>query len=541
MKLQYYIFLLLLITLLLIILILIQYFKNDKKELYYYTVIDEINKKDRRYISHICNIYKNNDKDNINPYRLDNNLKEINKDKNISKNIQKKIQLKLKKLCELTKYNNAKNPFDNIINCNGNKDCDSIISNEDKIQLCTMFNNPSPTNKEYCGTKDPHPVVNKMCLSKEQSDILNNLCNGLTSNTSFKNSSNPLFKHYYCKDNQFIDEDCNEQSSLQMLDKLTIRTIPIKDEDKECSKENGGFGIYSTSDNKNAGEVDTRDKYFKWNSIKLNDTPCTVRPNILARESIDRNKYQRNIYGNIEEKCTVGDGRWSIPTENRILTNERTIHIDHHVPLKNAYISDACKWNNSNLASVYANDMTPGHLKAISYTMNTSKLDKSPYEWMPYKYRTNKLGTQEPITEEDCKYASDWIAVKYRYNLSIRQGERNELEKVLNSNICQNNNLLYPSYPVFKEDPIGISKLIAKDNKNILLTPVISQGDYNKRIKLKTKWIDWSRNTIKTDQESKNEAFNDIRNNKQLFGIYNDTYLDKLTLQELEDILLSDF
>jgi len=345
----------------------------------------------------------------------------------------------------------------------------------------------------------------------------------------------------YCKDNQFINEDCNEQSSLQMLDKLTIRTIPIKDEDEECSKENGGFGIYSTSDNKNTGEVDTRDKYFKWNSIKLNDTPCTVRPNILARDSIDGNSYKKNIWGNIEEKCTVGDGKWSIPTENRILTNERTMHIDHHVPLKNAYISGACQWNDPGLASVYANDMTPGHLKAISYTMNTSKLDKSPDEWMPYKYRTNKLGTQEPITEEDCKYASDWISVKYRYDLSIRQEEKNELEKVLNSSVCQTNNLIYPSYPVFKEDKKGISKEIVNINKNILLTPIISQEDYNKRIKLKTKWIDWSRNTIKTDQERKNEAFNDIRNNKQLFGIYNDTYLDKLTLQELEDILLSDF
>jgi len=147
----------------------------------------------------------------------------------------------------------------------------------------------------------------------------------------------------------------------------------------------------------------------------------------------------------------------------------------------------------------------------------------------------------ESILKEDCKYASDWIAVKYRYDLTIRQEEKDELEKVIISDVCQSNNLIYPTYPVFKEDLKGMSKYIAKENKNILLTPVLTQYDYNTRIQLKSKWIDWSRNINKLEQERKDEALKDIRNNKLVFGIYNDTYLDNLTLSQLEDILLSEF
>ena len=485
------------LLLLLIIIILIYYNLLDNTEFYSsQKVTDILKNKDIRYREHICNIYKNLNSNNTNPYFYDINLNNLDITKEKHK-IQNSTAADLENnYCNYKQFDNINNFYTNFLICNGDKDCDNL-SYKDKVNICTKFNYPIESEQQKCATRGEHssPLENNVCISNEKTKLLEGLCNGLTTPIQFKNSSNILFKHFYCNDNK-NDLNCNEQSSLELLNKLTIRNIPLENEEESCSKHNGGFGIYSTEAVNNI-----RNNYFGWNNIKLNNTPCTARPNVLARDSIDGNSYKRNIWGNIEEKCTVGDGKWSIPTENRILTNERTIHIDHHVPLKNAYISGACQWNDPNLASVYANDMTPGHLKAISYTMNTSKSDKSPDEWMPYKYRSNKLSTQESISKEDCEYASDWIAIKYRYDLSIRQEEKDELEKVLNSSICQNNNLLYPSYPVYKEDPIGISKIIAKDNKNILLTPILTQKYYNKRIQLKSKWIDWSRNINKTEQE----------------------------------------
>jgi hypothetical protein len=190
---------------------------------------------------------------------------------------------------------------------------------------------------------------------------------------------------------------------------------------------------------------------------------------------------------------------------------------------------------------VYGNDMTPGHLKAISYTMNTSKSDKSPQDWMPYKYREDHLNTQNAgdITEEDCKYASDWIAVKYRYGLNITQDEKDELKTVLNSPLCKLEENMYPSYPIFEKDPKGISKDIAKLDSNILLTPLLNIDDYKKRLELKKIWLDLSRNEYLPETQIINQALVDIKNNKSLFGIYNDKFLDKLKLKNLISILIS--
>ncbi|NBU96768.1 MAG: hypothetical protein EBS19_00920, partial [Spirochaetia bacterium] len=211
---------------------------------------------------------------------------------------------------------------------------------------------------------------------------------------------------------------------------------------------------------------DKRKSVFGYPDYKNNASDCITQYNVLARDSINGKEYEQNIWGRKTE-CKIGEGKWNSPVENRILQNQRMIDIDHHVPLHNAYISGACKWSNPDISTIYGNDMTPGHLKAISYNMNRSKIDKSPAQWMPYKYRSEHLETplENEKSSNDCIYAADWVAVKYRYNLTLTEEEYDELFTMLSSNMC---NTIYPSEPIYKSSPIGFSQSIIEKDKRIL-------------------------------------------------------------------------
>jgi hypothetical protein len=523
--------------LIIIIFIVIILLYHNSLEFYEKTISSELENPniDLYYKAHMCTIYKNLQNEKLNPRYYDINLNRL--DTSLPNTNPHTIQLNTQKrlhnnICKFKEYEQANGPFYSFINCGNNKQCESNLSKEDKINICYMFNNIKDDKcKNRCSSKNQYcnPIDNSSCITESEFNSLNLLCNGIKDRKDFNNTNNVLYRHYYCKDN-LNDLKCLQQSSLELLDELDVRYV----DEENCSLSNtGAAGLYDPEE--------TRNNYYKYDKIYMNKTPCTVRPTVLARDSIDGNSYSTNIWSNPSNICSVGDGRWDIPVENRVLTNERTIHIDHHVPLKNAYVSGACFWKNPNIPMIYGNDMTPGHLKAISYTMNTSKSDKSPQYWMPYKYRQEHLNTQNAgdITEEDCKYASDWVAVKYRYDLSITQDEKDELNTVLNSPICRLDENMYPSYPIFEKDPKGISKVISELDSNILLTPLLNSDDYKKRLELKTKWLDLSRNEYLPKAQIRNDALIDIKNNKYLFGIYNDKFLDKLELKKLISILIS--
>ena len=58
-------------------------------------------------------------------------------------------------------------------------------------------------------------------------------------------------------------------------------------------------------------------------------------------------------------------------------------------------------------------------LVAVTDNVNQSKGDRDPAAWMP------------PLAGVECRYASDWVVVKYRWDLSIDTAERDALAGLL--------------------------------------------------------------------------------------------------------------
>ena len=95
------------------------------------------------------------------------------------------------------------------------------------------------------------------------------------------------------------------------------------------------------------------------------------------------------------------------------------IEIDHVVALAEAWRSGAWSWDAAR-REAFANDLDePGALIAVSSKSNQSKADKDPGEWRPTR------------RESWCEWATSWLAVKAKWQLSVDDRELQALRQVL--------------------------------------------------------------------------------------------------------------
>ena len=146
-----------------------------------------------------------------------------------------------------------------------------------------------------------------------------------------------------------------------------------------------------------------RSSFRHW--IDADSNGCDTRRDVLAAESIK------------SVNCrTLSGGAWVSAFDGMRTTNASGFDVDHMVPLKEAWESGAHSWNAATRAS-FANDLAYEHsLIAVSARSNRSKSDRDPNNWMP------------PATAFHCQYVGRWIAVKYRWSLTVDPTEKSFLE-----------------------------------------------------------------------------------------------------------------
>lgn len=112
-------------------------------------------------------------------------------------------------------------------------------------------------------------------------------------------------------------------------------------------------------------------------------------------------------------KCSVKTGTWTSMYDGVVVTSASRLDVDHVVPLKEAWESGAASWS-SDARMRYANDLDFGwSLVAVSASSNRSKSDRDPAEWRP--------------SQSVCEYLQRWVAVKYRWALTIDPAEAGAL------------------------------------------------------------------------------------------------------------------
>lgn len=142
-----------------------------------------------------------------------------------------------------------------------------------------------------------------------------------------------------------------------------------------------------------------RDLFEHWS---YQSSGCDTRDVVLARSDQAGNP------------CGSDSGVWVSAYDGVRLTDPGELDVDHMVPLAEAWDSGARTWTAAR-REAYANDLHPWSLLAVSASSNRSKSDQDPAEWMP----TNRAFT--------CQYTARWIAVKFRWRLSVDPDEAQAL------------------------------------------------------------------------------------------------------------------
>ncbi|KUN29237.1 hypothetical protein AQJ23_00105 [Streptomyces antibioticus] len=158
----------------------------------------------------------------------------------------------------------------------------------------------------------------------------------------------------------------------------------------------------------------SRDKFRHW--IDADRDGCSTRNEVLIEEAVTAPTVGAN--------CALTGGSWYSPYDDVYFTVARSLDIDHLVPLAEAWDSGASAWTSKERQD-YANDLDDARaLIAVSAASNRSKSDQDPATWQP------------PATGYRCTYATDWIAIKTRWQLAIDTAEQAALTGILDD--CPN-------------------------------------------------------------------------------------------------------
>lgn len=155
---------------------------------------------------------------------------------------------------------------------------------------------------------------------------------------------------------------------------------------------------------------------------------CDSRDQVLKRDSISLPQVD-------PVNCDVIAGDWVSPYDGARWSNPSDIDIDHVVALKEAWDSGAWAWSAAQ-RKAFANDTSDSRtLLAVTDSVNQSKSDKDPSNWLP------------PLQSYTCTYLGNWIAVKVRWNLSMDSSEYGRIKNLLQSTCISLNIAPIPNLP----------------------------------------------------------------------------------------------
>ena len=143
-----------------------------------------------------------------------------------------------------------------------------------------------------------------------------------------------------------------------------------------------------------------RDLFPHW--IDVDADGCDTRQEVLIRDS------DIAVVLHPERVCRVVEGRWWSAYDDEWTTNPDHLHIDHLVPLAEAWESGARLWT-AEQREAFAN--AEDGLVAVSAASNMAKAASDPARWLP------------PNEDVWCIYVAVWIEVKATWDLTADDAE----------------------------------------------------------------------------------------------------------------------
>lgn len=141
---------------------------------------------------------------------------------------------------------------------------------------------------------------------------------------------------------------------------------------------------------------------------------CPTRYDVLARDLVGTTVDPAS-------PCTVHGGILTDPYTGRVVDAGRSgirgIHVDHVFPLSAAWDLGASRWPAQRRAA-FANDVDR-NLVAVTGSVNTTKSDSTPAEWLP------------PDPRRHCFYAARYLSAAAAYDLPVTAADHAVLETAI--------------------------------------------------------------------------------------------------------------
>jgi len=152
-------------------------------------------------------------------------------------------------------------------------------------------------------------------------------------------------------------------------------------------------------------EYDRDEQFGGWRDA---DGDClNTRDEVLKRDSITATN----------DGCDIEDGEWLSLYDGQFIASATQLEIDHLVALKEAWVSGAARWTGER-RNAFVNDLGyAGSLIAVSIESHDPKGALDPSEWLP--------------EEGVCEFVERWVAIKWRWGLSVDYREQQALRKLL--------------------------------------------------------------------------------------------------------------
>jgi hypothetical protein len=195
---------------------------------------------------------------------------------------------------------------------------------------------------------------------------------------------------------------------------------------------------------------------------------CDTRAEVLLEEATRAPSKSRD--------CKLTGGTWVSPYDGKTVHDASDLDIDHVVPLAEAWQSGAYAWTTATRER-YANDLNYfADLVAVTAHENRSKGDKEPSGYLP------------PKASFQCTYEAWWVAVKWRWHLSVDSAEKSWLSTHLAG--CGWPKVLRPGRPHVDGAPSGSSHAPSKSGVRISRIRFDSPGtDTGSNASRNAEWI----------------------------------------------------
>ncbi|MEU1334880.1 HNH endonuclease family protein [Streptomyces sp. NPDC005865] len=158
-----------------------------------------------------------------------------------------------------------------------------------------------------------------------------------------------------------------------------------------------------------------RARFRHWNAGAKADG-CDTGAEVLIAEASEA--------PTVRGRCRITGGEWLSYFDAQEVEGTRKLDVAHLVPLAEAWDSGASEWSAAR-REAYANDLgAPSSLVAVTSRTHRARGAKDPSHWLP------------PQPSAHCRYVSEWVATKLRWDLAADPAELDALA-VFGSGQCK--------------------------------------------------------------------------------------------------------